>query len=1263
MITDRRSQHWKILPYQAIILLFLVLPASLTAQRTNREKGSPFVRHYSSRDYAAHTQNFCCLQDHRGLMYFGNFAGILEYDGVSWRLIQTRNQTRVTAMALDASGKLFAGAFNEAGYLSTGVHGTLHYYSLTESLPDKDQVFGEVLQCLIAGGKVHFITSRGILLLEEGKLKSIPAPEPVLAACECAGKIYVQLRNQGLTQFHDLQYKKIPGGEAVTSAMEIQGMVALGNNVLLTTDNQGIFNLSPQGIVPWKTEADRWFLEAKISCIALSGPDQIAVGTQRRGILILNASGNLILSINKASGLGNDYITSLFLDKDQSLWASMNDGLSHIGFPSPFTYFPGSSGLEGGVLSMTRHEGKLMVATYQGLFRYQPETSDFYKIPGIYTACWSVVSAHGSLLAATSQGLYQIRNDQCSPLTEAFSLGIVQSLRDPFLFFIGQTDGLLKIRLENGRVISQEKVPGIIHEIRQMAEDESGRLWVPGSRSGLLRIDYEHNNRIITFDTAQGLVVSGGIRLNRVAGRLVAATPAGVFTYNANKSVFEPGLPLPADTLITKAWYDLVMEDKARQLWTTGGDEKRAALGLPSSNKRYASLTSDLQPISDVTITVLFPEDDGIAWFGGPEGLIQYDPSVKVNRQRVFLPLIRKVVVNNDSLLFSGSFPGIDKEGVPIQPDSLKPVLGHQDNTLLFDFAAPLFDIKGETRYQYMLEGFDKIWSDWTTITQKEYTNLPKGSYVFKVRARDIYGVVSKECSYAFRIRTPWYATVVAYVIYVLLALGIIFLIIRMRSRQLMKEKKALENLIQERTLEVVQKKEEIEEQSLELAHKNEELERINTVVKSINAQIHFTHLLQSILEKLMVIKGVEKATAIVHDKASNQFRIKAGIGWDIRQAESESYSLDQLERPLIHGSDEVSEDIFLKTGEFSTSAMPDAFRNAVSMLIVIIRLDDKVEGFLTLENTSKKEAYDQKDISFLSNLRQHIISAFIKTGLLEDLQKTLDELKDTQDQLVQSEKLASLGQLTAGIAHEIQNPLNFVNNFATLSADLVTEMKENLDKLKETVDEDTRLDMEDILNMIDSNVKKIHEHGKRAESIVKGMLQHSRGRTGEFELTDINNMVSEYVNLAYHGMRAKDKSFNTAIKTELDPEVGKINVVPQDLSRVILNIVNNSCYAVDQKAKSLGSSFRPEITVTTKKAGKFIEITIRDNGTGIPASVLDKIFNPFFTTKPTGKGTGLGLSMSFDIIKQIHKGKLEVKTEEGQYTEFIISIPENIQK
>jgi len=269
-----------------------------------------------------------------------------------------------------------------------------------------------------------------------------------------------------------------------------------------------------------------------------------------------------------------------------------------------------------------------------------------------------------------------------------------------------------------------------------------------------------------------------------------------------------------------------------------------------------------------------------------------------------------------------------------------------------------------------------------------------------------------------------------------------------------------------------------------------------------------------------------------------------------------------------------------------------------------------------------------------------------------EELQKSLAELKATQLQLIQREKMASLGELTAGIAHEIQNPLNFVNNFSELNKELIEEWK----RVREKLPYDPELESE-IIHDLDQNTDKISYHGKRADAIVKGMLQHSRSTKGEQQPTNINALAEEYLQLAYHGYRAKEKDFNAALQTDFDNSIEKINVTPQDIGRVLLNLFTNSFYALSEKQKQQPNNYEPVILVSTKKLFDKIEITVKDNGIGIPKKVIDKIFQPFFTTKPTGQGTGLGLSLSYDIIRA-HGGELKVDTKEGEYTTFTILLP-----
>ncbi len=278
-------------------------------------------------------------------------------------------------------------------------------------------------------------------------------------------------------------------------------------------------------------------------------------------------------------------------------------------------------------------------------------------------------------------------------------------------------------------------------------------------------------------------------------------------------------------------------------------------------------------------------------------------------------------------------------------------------------------------------------------------------------------------------------------------------------------------------------------------------------------------------------------------------------------------------------------------------------------------------------------------------------------------LEQTIRELRETQDRMVVQEKLASLGSLTAGIAHEIKNPLNFINNFAGLNLELTRELQESFERARDVLPAGARGEIEEALQFLSENAEKIHKHGRQADSIVQGMLTHSRGRKGEFQPADINAMVEEHMKLAYHGMRARETAFNADMEYDLDAQLGDVRVIPQDFGRVLLNIINNACYAVYEKRRKRGVSYQPVVRAATRSLGDRVEIRIRDNGTGMPASVAENVFNPFFTTKPAGQGTGLGLSIAFDIIAREHGGSISVDTQDGEYTEFVISLPRNPAK
>jgi two-component system, NtrC family, sensor kinase len=327
----------------------------------------------------------------------------------------------------------------------------------------------------------------------------------------------------------------------------------------------------------------------------------------------------------------------------------------------------------------------------------------------------------------------------------------------------------------------------------------------------------------------------------------------------------------------------------------------------------------------------------------------------------------------------------------------------------------------------------------------------------------------------------------------------------------------------------------------------------------------------------------------------------------------------------------------------------------AIIWMIAMLAITNRQKKALEKEKQKVKQEEEQNKIMAQMKAQLEVQVAERTAELTkqkDELEHALHDLRSTQDQLIQAEKMASLGELTAGIAHEIQNPLNFINNFSEVNAELLTELGAEITKGNA---EEVNL----IAGDIKQNMEKIIYHGKRADAIVKGMLQHSRKSTGQKEPTDINELADEYLRLSYHGLRAKEKSFNASFKTDFDTSIGNINVIPQDIGRVFLNLINNAFYAVsERKEQSAGKPYEPTVSVKTKKAGNRVEITVKDNGNGIPQNIVDKIFQPFFTTKPTGQGTGLGLSLSYDIVTKGHNGELKVQSKEGDGAEFIISLP-----
>lgn len=479
---------------------------------------------------------------------------------------------------------------------------------------------------------------------------------------------------------------------------------------------------------------------------------------------------------------------------------------------------------------------------------------------------------------------------------------------------------------------------------------------------------------------------------------------------------------------------------------------------------------------------------------------------------------------------------------------------------------------------------------------------------------------------------------------------------------------KASNQTIVQQNMIMSEQNDELKELTSDLQETVNNLSMLSAIGQSITSSLKFDELFSKLYANLSALVDVSAFGIALYNDSTNCLDYSLTVKQS-EQKEGISVSVNDDFRLDIHafknktevfiddiyaGKELVNSDYKWIEEEFVLTLEPDS-RSAICLPVII---DNDSIGVLTVEN-NQPGAFKPHHVDTLRNISSYLSIAVINAKAYDEITKSHEALKTAQVQLIQAEKLASLGQLTTGIAHEIKNPLNFINNFSEGTVELCTELIETLDANKEN----SSLDIEyfcSTLNEMSDHLNTIKNNGKRIDRIVKSMMEHARGSSGELNDTNINNFAKEYTKLAYNGFRGQYKSFNAQINFETAENEPHAYIRQQDISRVITNLVDNACYSMMKKAETLSEEYYPELILITKENKDLVEIIVKDNGLGVPQDVIDKVFNPFFTTKPTGEGTGLGLSLSYDIVTQGHNGKLEVKTEVGKYAEFVISLPKN---
>jgi len=824
---------------------------------TPNEPGKPILTAWLPKDYGADSQNWAIVQDDRGVMYFGNDSGILEYDGVSWRLIQFPNKSFCRSLAKDANGRIYAGGIGDFGYLAPDSVGQMRFVSLLPQAPEEARDFADVWHTYVLQESVYFTTNNYLFRWTPsdsaspdskmaGEMKIWKPDNAFHVSFVVDDVFYVREWEKGLLCMQGDSLQFVPGGEQFaneriyvmlpfgddgfdsTTAVippeasggiqapktpldsrlrgsDIKSKIALPNPILIGTRTQGLFLYDGQTLHPFKTEADEFMRQNPLYLPgAVLNDGRLLLNTLSGGAVLLDRRGKLLQTIDRSrtGGMPDNRVYYVYSDpaRPEAQWLGLDNGIARVEAPGPFSTFAADRGLTSYVIKAQRHRGVLYAATGVGVFYLDAALGTFKPVKMPVTQAWDFLVIDGQLLAATFDGVYAVNGDQAAFVRQSVNRNFVanalhRSRQDSQRVFVGLGDGLASLRRENGVWRDEGRAPGIHQdEIRSLVEMDDGTLWAGTRATGLLRLTFPRNGakiwqevQVERFGPEKGLP-EGYAAVYEINGVPYFSTGDKIDRFDARNQSF-----VPDSTFMTgppQAEGGIIKEDTHGQVWVLG---KGMALGTRQSRPAgsYQWLTAPFRRFDDESIQTVYSEENGVVWFGTANGLIRYDSNREMNYAVDYPALVRRVMVGEDSVIFGGTAatPYLDSE----QRSSLyarRVTLPYAHNNLRFAYSASAYEDASRLQFQTWLEGFDEHWSNWNNKTEKEYTNLPKGDYQFRVRAKNIYEHVSQESVYSFSILAPWYRTWWAYGGYAVILGLLMFAVDRVQRRRLLKKER-----------------------------------------------------------------------------------------------------------------------------------------------------------------------------------------------------------------------------------------------------------------------------------------------------------------------------------------------------------------------------------------------------------------------------------------------------------------------------------------
>ncbi|HEX5474639.1 MAG TPA: ATP-binding protein [Vicinamibacterales bacterium] len=1234
------------------------------------EEGRPFTRLYRPFDVGGGSQTWTILQDRRGVIYFGNNAGILEYDGATWRVIRVGNTAgSVRALAMDENGRIYVGASATFGYLEPDAQGTMHYVSLVDRLP-KGTSFNDVWRTFATPAGVYFQTDGAIFRWFHDQMTVIEAASRFSRASEVDGRVYVPTPEAGLNLLEGTALRPLPGTESLENEPFPIVMRYDASRLLIGTRNRGLFLYDGHALEPFPTEIDDFLAPLDLYRGSPLPDGTFALTTTNGGMAIIDHQGRRVLVLNRSNGFPSDTVYFAAPDRDGGLWAGLDSGIARVEAPSPLSYFGPEDGLISFPNGGLRHDGRLYLGTQSGASFLVPASTatgsaHFAPLQGkLSTQCWSFTTVNDAtgrrppaFLMACTGGIFQITGTVSTPVEVSADLSfrpdwLLTSRADPTRVWAALFDGLASIRWVDGRWIDEGRVPGTNDQIRSLFENPDGSLWAGTAERGLLRVRFDAKPtagvprptaHIERYGPAQGLA-EGGVGVIDVGGEPLFS--AGLedpyvahFDPSTNRFVRDPVF----DHVVGMNPYagGVMVGTPDGRLFMNLGRETAVFRREPGG--RWAVDRGTLGRLGTTPIAGILPDEHGVLWLQFAEGrFVRFDTTRKLPATGSVPVLIRRVADGRDRTLFDGDGTAA---GLKL-PASL--------TGLRFQYALPSFVDESATMYQSRLDGLDTDWSDWTRTPEREYTNLGFGTYTFRVRARDIRSVVTGEATYALRILPPWYRTWWADFGYLLAFLfacyGGALLVRRRVLGQERQRSQFAEARLRAEAAEALARTEGEGKKNVEL---------LSEMGREITSSLDFDTIFGKLYERVNELADADVfGVGLYHaDRHEIEYRLAIEKGKRYAPYTRSTTDRDQLpvwcvehRKPVFINDLSAEYSQYVGRYDEETRPLEDGSMSTHPQSIIYLPLiaKEQVLGIITIQSF-EKHAYTTHHLNVMQSLASYTAIALDNAHAYRQLNEHEHEIRRLFEEAERArataeEADAAKSAFLSTVSHELRTPLTSVLGFAKI---IKKRLEDRIFPLVQSGDQK----VQQTIRQVEDNLKVVVSEGERLTKLIDDVLDLAKIEAGKLEWHMETVTIGDVIDRATAATASLFEQRGLRLETDVSAGLPTVTADRDRLIQVVINLISNAVKFTDA-----GS-----VTCRARQRGSELVVSVTDTGVGIAPVDQPKVFERFkqvgdtLTDKP--KGTGLGLPICKEIVEH-HGGRVWVESEVGRGSTFSFSLP-----